>query len=439
MHRLNKILLAAALVVSLCLCQAALAEGFYSSLPVAGITTSSTITVDMPGENPVIDGINPLTGEAWIGSYTPILVNIDTHPDGWPHWGTASADITYEMPLQSDGSTRSVAVFLGDIPRVAGPVRSGRVPMASLREMWDGAWVFYGWQNKGEADNVLNLTVDVDEYALHLHSDARVNGRWVFPYVEGTEANYGGFFARSKDHIAPHNVQISLYEVQNLFSQFGKVSTPHPFKFTTEGLDHGTDVNHIRIEHKTTSPAYISEYYFDEMTGDYVRYRNGQQDYDLLNNMNLTYANVIVLRTNVSWYNNNPARPVIPLVGQGTAEIFQNGKYIRGTWARGASRTPDANNLSDLASRMVFFDDMGNELEFKVGKTFIQIVPNEQAVIVSSAQQIAGGIAQATPVPTATPEPTRVPGPTRTPRSDGATPAPVVQAEDEDQEFVFGN
>ena len=429
------------LVVSLFLCQTALAEGYYSSLPVAGITTSNKITINMPGENPVIDGINPLTGEAWVGSYTPIMVNIDTHPDGWPHWGTSSADITYEMPLQSDGSTRSVAVFLGDIPRVAGPVRSGRVPMASLREMWDSAWVFYGWQNKGEADNVLNLTVDVDEYALHLHSDARVNGRWVFPYVEGTERNYGNLFQRNNEggHIAPHNVQINLYEVQSLYSQFGKVSTPHPFKFTSTGLDHGTDVNHILIEHKTTNPAYISEYYYDEHTGDYTRYRNGQQDYDYLNNMTLTYANVIVLRTNVSWYNNNPSRPVIQLVGQGTAEIFQDGKYIRGTWARGASSSPDANNLSDLASRMVFFDDMGNELEFKVGKTFIQIEPNEQAVIVSSAQEIAGGVAQATPVPTATPEPTRVPGPTRTPRSDGATPAPIQQVEDEDQEFVFGN
>ena len=427
------------LIVALCLCQAALAEGFYSSLPVNGITTSSKITVNMPGENPVISGINPLTGEAWNDTYRPILVNIDTHPDGWPHWGMSYADIVYEMPLQSDGSTRAAALFMSNIPQFAGPVRSGRVPMGSLREMWDSAWVFFGWQNPNFQSNADNLVVDVDTWALSIHADARQNGRWVFPYVEGTEKNYDSFFRRSKDHISPHDVQISMNEVLALFTQFGKQSTPHPFKFSSTGLDHGTDVSHIRIEHKTTTPAYVTEYYYNEMTGDYIRYRNGQQDYDLLNNMTITCSNVIVLRTNVTWFNNNPSRPVIQLIGQGTAEIFQNGKYIRGTWARGASSQPEDRSVADLASRMVFFDDEGNELELKVGKTFIQIVPNEQSVVVSSSQQIAGGVAQATPAPTATPEPTREPGPTRTPRSDGATPAPIEQVEDEDQEFVFGN
>ena len=38
------------------------------------------------------------------------------------------------------------------------------------------------------------------------------------------------------------------------------------------------------------------------------------------------------------------------------AEIFQNGKYIRGTWARDCSATKKLNN------RMVFFDENGEEL-----------------------------------------------------------------------------
>ena len=73
---------------------------------------------------------------------------------------------------------------MSNIPSYAGPVRSGRVPMASLREMWGGAWIFYGWQNTVVQSG--KLIVDVDSWALNLHEDARQNGRWVFPFIEGS-------------------------------------------------------------------------------------------------------------------------------------------------------------------------------------------------------------------------------------------------------------
>lgn len=57
------------------------------------------------------------------------------------------------------------------------------------------------------------------------------------------------------------------------------------------------------------------------MTGLYERYRNGAPYYDALTGAQTECANVIVLRTDVSWYNNAPQRPVIQLVGQGVAEI----------------------------------------------------------------------------------------------------------------------
>ncbi|MFR5796610.1 MAG: DUF3048 domain-containing protein [Christensenellales bacterium] len=160
-------------------------DSYYLELPTKGVTSSRKITVDVPGENPVEDGVNPLTGESWYGNYYPILVNIDAHPEALPHWGVASADISYEMPVQADGSTRSAMLFMGTIPAYAGPVRSGRVPMGSLREIWGGAWVFYGWQNWANGNNTV---VDVDDWALSVHSDARQKGRWVFPFVEGPSA-----------------------------------------------------------------------------------------------------------------------------------------------------------------------------------------------------------------------------------------------------------
>ncbi|MBR5224461.1 MAG: DUF3048 domain-containing protein, partial [Clostridia bacterium] len=141
MHLMSKWAIAAALMLALCIGSCAVAETYYQTLPVEGLEHSMKITVDVPAENPEIDGINPLTGEAWYDYYYPILVNIDAHPSALPHWGVSSADIMYELPVQQDGSTRSVALFMSDVPSFAGPVRSGRVPHASLREMWGGAWV----------------------------------------------------------------------------------------------------------------------------------------------------------------------------------------------------------------------------------------------------------------------------------------------------------
>jgi len=427
LHRTLKWIIAAALVLCLGTAAVASAEGsYYLELPASGITSSRNITVNVPAENPVIEGINPITGETWFGNYYPIGVNIDSHPEALPHWGVSSADIIYEMPIQADGSTRNFALFMSEIPRYAGPVRSGRVPMGSLREMWGGAWVFYGWQTWARTKN---LIVDVVDWALELHDDARVKGRWVFPFIEGTERNYANLFHREKDgqHVAPHNVQIDMKAVESLFTV---EPAKHPFKFTETGLDRGINVSEITINYKTTKPAYVAGYKYNEMTGEYDRYRNGEAYYDALNGMSTSYANVIVLRTDVSWYNNAQQRPVIQLVGQGVAEIFQNGKYIRGTWVR-THNAKQADDMASLPYRMVFLDENGEELEMKVGKTFVQIVKNDQSVIVTSDEMIQGAAPQATPKPTATPRPTRTPKPTRTPRAARNTPAPMMEMEEE--------
>ena len=90
-----------------------------------------------------------------------------------------------------------------------------------------------------------------------------------------------------------------------------------------------------------------------------------------------------------------------------------------------------ADDFDSQSARLVFLDENGEELPLKVGKTFIQIVNNDQSVIVTSDEAIEGASAQATPKPTATPRPTRTPKPTRTPRADSNAPAQVMETEEE--------
>ena len=64
MHRTLKWIIAAALVLCLGTAAVASAEGsYYLELPAMGITSSRNITVNVPAENPVIEGINPINGE----------------------------------------------------------------------------------------------------------------------------------------------------------------------------------------------------------------------------------------------------------------------------------------------------------------------------------------------------------------------------------------
>ena len=429
-------LLCAALLLPVC---ASAADFSASGLTVSGTAQQlgapqsyggAKVTVSLPGENSALDGVNPITGEPFSGAYQPILVNIDAHPGALPHWGVSDADLTYEMPIQADGSTRELALFMGTVPDSAGPVRSARIPMCSLREMWGGVFCFYGYQ--GGSTSVLDW--------VKAHS---ANKKLAYPYINGITTN-SGWFPRSNDsnHVAPHNVRLDLTAVRDSYTE---MPTAHPFLFTDTGLERGEAVDGIVISYKQTSPAYVTAYQYNAQTGLYERYRNGEPYVDANNGEACSYANVLVLRTDVSWYNGNNSRPVIRLNGEGVCEIFQNGRYIRGTWAR------DCTENSNLSSRMVFLDENGDELPMKVGRTFIQIVDNEQPVVVFSDSAIAGAVepqqqrltigtalaaaATAKPKATRTPKPTATPEPTVEPTAEPTqTPTPVPEQPEETQQ-----
>ena len=430
------LILMAMLLVAVC----ASAE-LYVELPAQGLGVSQSVTMNMPGENPDIPGINPLTGENWVGLYHPILVSTDNHPEALPHWGTSSADILYEFPIQMDGSTRMLALYMSEKPSFVGPVRSGRVVMAKLREMWNSAWVFYGWQSS--FGNQENPAVDVVDFATMLHKDDRQKGRWVFPFVEGIEKNYSQFFHRETDgnHKNPHNVQVDLRLVENLFGN--AEPQKHPFRFSPVGLTYGADVQGVTVNYKTTQPSYISEFNYNPLTGCYARKANGADYYDALNGVTCEFANVIIVRTAITNQSNNASRVVIQTYGQGACEIFQNGKYVRGTWVQ-ADNPRKANEYNSVTSRMIFFDPYGNELELKVGKTAILFINVDQPVIVRTTTNIAGAKVVGTPAPTATPIPTRVPKPTRPPRAqnlDQVNNGNVLNIQNDEggEKSLFGN
>ena len=430
------VLIAMALVMLTATC--AISERVTLPYPEA---SSTVITARIPPENSPIKGENPLTGEVWHGLYHPILVQTDADPNALPHWGVSSADLTYELPLYMDGNTRQVVLFMSKIPHLAGPVRSARVNMASIREMWDGAWVFAGTQEDWKRENP---SIDVGDFVRSMGWEPWQGNRWAFPFLNGLDGNYNELFERQHDgeHVAPHNLGVLLTGVESLYTYEPAM---HPFRFTDAPLTRGTDATGIYLDYKTTRPPFVTSYQYDAGTGRYIRFREGQPYRDGLNGRTCSYANVIVVHTQIDYFNNVKSRPIIRLVGQGTADIFQNGKWIRGTWVRGrpSAGNPETGEVAgataifdhaNQASRMVFLDERGEEVELQRGPTFIQVVDEHLLTLaIETDAYIEGGNPAPTPKPTRTPRPTRTPKPTRTP---APTRPPMRTVSPETQSYV---
>ena len=410
-----------------------LAVDFVGVISDKNTTYSDTPTVNVPEggfpENEWVDGINPLTGEPWAGIYQPIFVSVDTDPRARPNFGVSDADVIYELPLHRQGNTRSIALFMSTLPTAgAGPVRSARIPMVDVAEEWGAGYVFFGMQEqKGTS---------VKEHIKNLHRDAieeSGTGRALvtttnYPYLDLMGAKFNEFNERSS-HPAPHNV---ICNVADLVATFGKDPPKmRPWKFSEQGLDRGASALSVEMRFR---PDWIPTFLYNAQTRSYDRYYNGEPFVDANNNRLCTYANVIVMRTDVSWYRNNPSRPIVKLTGQGVADFFMNGRYIRGSWVRAMSNN-DGNEKTSLAARTVFLDENGQEMTFLPGKTFIHVVAADTMVIIGNDPAVGDAIDNPQPVPTPkptkTPKPTRTPRPTRTPKPGAETPPPMLPIEDD--------
>lgn len=381
-------------------------------------SANPTVSIPKGGfpENDWVEGTNPLTGEPWTGVYQPILVNVDTDPKARPNYGTSDADIIYELPIHRQGNTRSVALFMSAMPAMgAGPVRSARIPMVDIAEEWDAGYLFYGMQEmKGTS---------VKDYVKQVQKGG---GTATYPYLDLMGAKFNDYTERT-EYFNPHNVKANVAAIAAAFAT-GQPKM-RPWKFSDKGLDRGASAYSISMEFR---PDFIPAFYYNEETRVYDRFYNGAPDVDVNNGKQCSFANVIVMRTEVSWYRNNPSRPVVKLTGQGVAEIFMNGRYIRGTWVRAMSK--DGSNNA-LAARTVFLDENGEEIAFLPGKTFITIVSVDEKVIIGNDPSVGDALSDGKPVPTPkptkTPKPTRTPRPTRTPKPGAeATPAPVAPADE---------
>ena len=354
-------------------------------VPALAETTINPDELDYPvrtpankNNNPVIEGEHPFTGlkaetdeeRDALEHYTPILVVYDNNAEGYMHFGVGSADIIFQVPNMSTANNKLLVLFASRFPEYAGGTRSARMTAFPFAVALDSAFVSANYgpsDDTGESDDDtvgLKYWKRKWKYSLDEKYFDTLSGRTYKHRVDGIP-NVSNLVAHVKEirdnYLVPKNVQFEK----------------RPFLFTDEPLTRGEVANVIDMKfYESADSSGTNEnsnctFYYEEGLG-YSRDILMGTEFDRETEEFLYFANVIVMRvkiqskevlgTSYKYYDKN-------LVGSGKADIFQNGRYIRGAWYR-----------ENETSRLIFLDDEGNELQFQRGASYI-VVNNSNCVV----------------------------------------------------------
>ena len=327
------------------------------SIHVKGVLDAQVPLKTYPDNHPVIPGVSSTTGLPSSGeAYTPIVMVLDNAEDAYPHWGVSQADIVFQIPNAGSGATKLLALFADHYPEQAGPVRSGRASMLPVATSFNAAFAFAG------PPAVTGDDVDIEA----------LMSKWKMTFTHRVYnlLHNNDFKERFHDAAGGHNLSCHIAAIHDNLVNKAVEFEERPFLFTDEKRTDGDIANIIRVLHRGESAETASNsasravFKYLPETGEYIRTNSSGKYTDRTNGELVTFANVIVLRVKFGWEKNYVFLKK-HLAGSGTAEIFQDGRYVRGAWVR-----------KDATSRLVFTDADGSELEFKCGKTFI-VITNE--------------------------------------------------------------
>lgn len=276
--------------------------------------------------------------------YKTVAVQFDNNSHARPQINMIDADVIYEAEVANGGYTRYTAIYNDTIPDAVEATRSARIMHVDIALDWDATFVHFGGQ--------------------------QMAGSSVYDYMKAVTlcGHFDGLtdsvnFYRDTSRVAPYNVVTRLGQI------YGKIeresSRRSPLTFNTDFTVQGDNVNIFRITYNKAE-GYYPSYQYNPDEGVYYRFYNRTEEYDGGSGEQYTCSNVIVMKADYSWYNNEADRPIVALTGTNKCDYFIGGKHFTGYWVR-----------DDVYNSTTYYDDAGNIVVFKPGKTFIQIVKSD--------------------------------------------------------------
>jgi hypothetical protein len=267
----------------------------------------------------------------------PIAIMLASDLEARPLTGISSAEMVFEMPVNSVGVTRLMAVYQCNKPKDIGSIRSSREEFIGLALGLDAIYVHWGGEKK--ALDRLNAGV-MDNIDAFLYEEE-------------------GVFYRKKGVPGPHNGFTSYKKLYNKAVELGYEMTT-----TFEGYPHLKGKEIIGDERKVVrvyEDPFNVEWFYNEDTNSYDRFRTGEAEIDKANDRQVRADVVIVVETTgvpdgIEYYD-------VDLVGSGNATVYQNGEEIKGIWDKETEDAP-----------LKFYNQIREEIPLKPGIIWVEIV-----------------------------------------------------------------
>jgi hypothetical protein len=308
---------------------------------------------------------HPLTGEpmADLSEKRPYAVVFNNVKQAQPQYGVGQADILCEI-LVEGAYTRCLGIF-SDISTVDtfGSIRSARPYLVHLAQGFDAIFVHAG--RSEEAKNYLNST------------------GW--DHLDGVHGPYADdYFYRNQDRINAgysyeHTLFIRAEQVRAYAQKLGCTFTrdggvSYGWNFGDSSAATGQNMAGVTAWFNNGSPASAQWHKsttlrFNATDGLYYASQYGSAYIDAATNEQLSFRNVLVLRTRVVNQGDAAGHLTITLTGSGTGYYLCDGKMIPIQWSRQSANSP-----------FVFTTENGEPITMGVGKTYMGFVARNSLV-----------------------------------------------------------
>lgn len=311
-------------------------NGIFGQLPLGGISEI----------NNAYSGLSGKTCEH--PNRRAIAVMLAGDPINRPLSGASQADMMFELPALTNGVTRLLGVYQCQEPVEIGSVRSARHDYLFLAEGIDA--IMGHW---GGSYHALNR-IAVGE----------------FQTINALQNPHNAYF-RKATLPAPYN-GFTTYE--RLWNALQKLGYRQETKFA--GYEFKDDAPAAERPAGGTLTvgwpgAFRVSYEYESATNRYVRYWAGVKQVDAVDKQVVAPSAVIIMRATNQLAVGEGGYNEVGVEGTGLLEVYQDGKVIKGTWAK---------NELEKKDPVHFLNEQGNPIVFTRGQLWIMTVEPEKTV-----------------------------------------------------------
>ena len=310
-----------------------------------------------------VEKMSPFTGkelppETWLKRPKRVVAfKIDNNINARPQSGLQEADAVHEI-LVEGGMTRFLAFFYDNTSKYLGPIRSARPTDPTVIRPYGGTLVVSG-ATAGLIPSIRDLGVPVLE-----------------------EQNSPIMF-RISNRKAPHNLYADTELVRERIEERGfYFLQPGPGPLYPFGLDQnnwseGADKITVKYSEFTTVIWKLDgEKYSRFIIDKYSENKEAVAHNFITQDGNYTdilQTETIVVLQGPLYKDPATTLPSVLTVGVGNAYIFNNDRYIEGTWRRG-----------DIIEPFVLTDINGEEIQVPPSTQWVHILPNEGEILIDN-------------------------------------------------------